>query len=183
MGRLRNNSRGFTIIELMTAVIILAILSTVAVVSYKKYLRRGKNMEAIYFLSDIGIKQTTYFSIHGQFVDTSSSPSTFDEGDFFPTPITNGDKPWGLTCPADKMTYPGWCGLGARPSTANVNYQYVTVGWEPGVTTAPPARYIKDPNRHWWFAVARGDLDGNGVYSTFILSSEVTEVYYFNEVE
>lgn len=173
---------GFTIIELMVTVTILAILSTVAVVSYKRYLRRGKNMEAIYFLSDIGMKQSTYFGAYGQYVDTSATANSFDDDDFYPTSIAYGNKAWGIVCPDNKDSYPGWCALGARPGSSMVNYQYVTVGWAPG-DSDPSDLYIKEPARQWWFAVARGDLDGNSRYSTFILTSEISEVYYFDEME
>ncbi len=170
-------------IELMVVVTILVVLSLVAVVSYKKYIRRGKNMEAIYMLGDIGMKQATYFGMYGQYVDTRSGPSAFGDGDYYPAgSIANGDKPWSILCPDHQSSYPGWCALGSRPSSATVNYQYVTVGWAPG-DPSPPTIYIKNPERHWWYAVARGDLDGNGVHSRFIMSSEVSEVYYYNEIE
>jgi prepilin-type N-terminal cleavage/methylation domain-containing protein len=173
---------GFTLIELMITVTILAVLSTVAVVSYKRYLARGKNMEAIYFLADIGMKQSTYFSVYGQYVDTSDDGESFVDDDFYPGDVANGNKPWEIKCPDNKATYPGWCALGARPGAAEVNYQYVTVGWAPG-DGDPPSAYITDPQRQWWYAVARGDLDGDGTMSTFILSSEISEVFYFDEME
>jgi prepilin-type N-terminal cleavage/methylation domain-containing protein len=180
---MRTTSRaGFTLVELMVTVTILAILSTVAVVSYSRYLARGKNMEAIYFLADIGMKQSTYFSVYGQYVDTSEAANSFDDDDFYPTDVAHGNKPWEILCPDNKATYPGWCALGARPGSATVNYQFVTVGWAPG-DADPPSAYITDPQRQWWYAVARGDLDGDGTMSTFILSSEISEVFYFDEME
>ena len=45
--RLRNNRKGFTLIELMIVVAILAILAVVAVPAFIKYMRRAKTTEAI----------------------------------------------------------------------------------------------------------------------------------------
>lgn len=177
----RQRDRGFTIVELMAVVTIMAVLTTVAVVSYKKYIRRGKTMEAVNFLSDIGMKQATYFSVYGQYVDTTNSGNSYTSSDFYPATITKGDKPWDIECPDDASSYPGWCALGARPNSPTVNFQFLTVGWAPG--DAEPTTWIQDTKRQWWYAVARGDLDGNGVYSTFVLTSEVNSVMYFNENE
>ena len=44
------SSEGFTLIELMVAVVIVAVLATVAVVSMKKYSQRARTQEAINFL-------------------------------------------------------------------------------------------------------------------------------------
>jgi len=173
---------GFTLVELMIGVVILAILSVVATVAYKKYIRKARSTEAITFLSDIKLKQETYFQTYGQYVDTSSSPSSFTNSDLYPSPIGGGNRDWGIQCPQDKGAHPGWCSLGARPTAEEVNYQYVTVGWQID-DPDPPATYIKDPERRWWFAEARGDLDENGIFSTFRLSWELVEVNFWNENE
>jgi prepilin-type N-terminal cleavage/methylation domain-containing protein len=179
--RSSRRKRGFTLIELMAVVTILAVLSTVAVVSYKKYLRKGKTMEAVTFLSDIGMKQATYFSVYGQYVDTSNSDSSYTTSDFYPSSISGGDKLWDIECPDDASSYPGWCALGANPNSSKVNFQFVTVGWASG--DSAPSQWIKDEERPWWMAIARGDLDNNSKYSTFVLTSEESKVFFFNENE
>jgi len=174
---------GFTLVELMVTVVILAILSVVAGISYKKYMRKARTTEAITFLSDIKMKQETYYQTYGQYVDTSASESAHSDSDFHPTVISGGDRKWEISCPQDANSYPGWCALGSRPTGGTTNYQYVTVGWAPE-DPEPSNVYIKDPERRWWYAVAHGDLDtASANKSTFILTSEVTEVYYFNENE
>jgi len=176
-------SQGFTLIELMVTVTIIMILSTVAVISYKRVMYKARMGEAIAVLADIKMKQVTYFSLYGQYVDTSANQASFAESDFYPQPIGGGGKTWGIRCPDDQSSYPGWCGLGVRPANVNdVNFQFVTVGWAPG-DPDPPANFIQDPDRHWWFAVARGDLDNNGIFSTFILTSEIAEAIFQNETE
>ena len=177
-----HKSKGFTLVELMIAVVVLAILSVVAGVSYSKYIRKARTTEAITFLSDIKMKQESYFQTYGHYVDTSSSEASHGTSDFYPSPINGGDKKWEIKCPDDLPAYPGWCSLGSRPTSETVNYQYVTVGWQAG-DAEPSATYIKNPERRWWYAEARGDLDENNIYSTFRLSSELTEVIFFNENE
>lgn len=181
----RSNS-GFTLVELMVAVVVLAILSVVAMVSYNKYIRKARTTEAITFLSDIKMKQETYFQTYGLYVGTSSSDNSFTTGDFYPkTKNSDGYYKWEMKCPEDKGSYPGWCALGSRPTAEEGSYQYVTVGWQPKdpPVAAPDTRHIRDATRRWWFAEARGDLDSNNVYATFRLSSELTQVVFWNENE
>jgi len=182
---------GFSIIELMAVVTILAVLTMAAVVSYRKYSMRGKNMEAIHMLSEIGMKQALHFSLYGEYVD--SFPCTpdnqqFSNSSFYPETIGEGPQEWEISCPDDADTYPGWCALGIRPS-GEVQYQYVTGGWAPGDAIAPINIPSDGPNgsapmlladamtTQWWYAVARGDLDQNGLYKTFVFTSEVNEVF------
>lgn len=171
---------GFSIIELMAVVTILAVLSMAAVMGYRRYILRGKSMEALHMLADIGMKQAMYFSLYGQYVDTSNSnPAGHINSDFYPADIGGGGKDWSISCPDLSGSNPaeGWCALGFRPSSGKVNFQYVTVGWAAGEGGTPSTTYILDPTRQWWYAVARGDLDNNGLYSTFVFSSEVSEIW------
>jgi len=163
---------GFSLIELMAVVTILAVLSMAAVMGYRRYIMRGKSMEALHMLADIGMKQAMYFSLYGQYVSTET---------FYPDPIGGGDKDWSISCPVTPGDDPaeGWCALGFRPSSDKVNYQYITKGWATGVAD-PPATYILDPSRQWWYAIAQGDLDNNGLYSTFVFSSEVSAIWSIN---
>lgn len=180
------SSRGFTLVELMVAVAVLAILSVIATVSYSKYIRKARTTEAITFLADIKMKQETYHQTYGMYVKTSSADNAISDADFYPkTKNSDGYYKWEMKCPEDKGSYPGWCALGSRPTAEEGNYQYVTVGWQPQdpPVAAPDGKYIKDGTRRWWFAEARGDLDENNVYSTFRLSSELTQVVFWNENE
>ncbi|MFZ2651488.1 MAG: prepilin-type N-terminal cleavage/methylation domain-containing protein [Burkholderiaceae bacterium] len=53
--------RGFTLIELMITIAIVAILSAVAIPAYSDYVRRGQLPEAFTNLSDYRVKMEQYF--------------------------------------------------------------------------------------------------------------------------
>ncbi len=155
---------GFTLIELMFVVVILAVLSSVAVFSYGAYVRQARIQEALGFLGSIRVRQEMYFSTYSQYVDTSPQDSVF-----FPTEIYNGgdcNQPsdFSLSCPGDAATQPGWCALGVYPVSGGDNFfQYLSVGWAPGDNPSDCALnktsvcLVPDESRPWWIAVARGD--------------------------
>jgi len=185
--------RGFTLVEMMVTIAIIAILSVVATVGYKRYIHKARVSEATAFLASIKMKQETYFQTYGQYVDTTQNLPAWQHGnsDIYPS-LTSLDSPvemsWAIDCPDDQDSYPGWCALGARPTAAGTTgnpttyFQYVTVGWAPDDGT-PPQQYIKDPDRRWWYAVAHSDMDRDGILSTFILTSEITTPHMFNETD
>ena len=59
--KISNRARGFTLIELMIAVAIVAILSAVGYPSYVDYIRRGQLPEAFAAMSDYRVKMEQYF--------------------------------------------------------------------------------------------------------------------------
>ena len=62
-------SRGFTLIELMIAVAIVAILAAIAIPSYTEYVRRGRVTEAFAALSGMRVKMEQYFQDNRTYAD------------------------------------------------------------------------------------------------------------------
>ena len=61
-------SRGFTLIELMIVIGIVAILAAIAIPSYTDYVRRGRITEAISTLAGMRVKMEQYFQDNRSYV-------------------------------------------------------------------------------------------------------------------
>lgn len=70
-------SRGFTMVELIIVIVIVAILSIVAVPVYRSYVRRAMTTEASALLGAINKAQKIYFAEYGGFYTTPLT--SFDE--------------------------------------------------------------------------------------------------------
>ncbi len=63
----RPGTRGFTLIEVMITVAIVAILAAVALPSYNDYIRRGQLPEAFAGMSDLRVKMEQYYQDNRQY--------------------------------------------------------------------------------------------------------------------
>jgi type IV pilus assembly protein PilA len=170
--------RGFTLIELMIVVAILGVLSSIAIVSFRKYTRRARTTEAYNMLGMIRMRQEAYRSEFSQYANVSGSIASM-----WPATVGVTAQDWYSGVPA------GWTQLGVRP-TGQVYYQYATIAGlppaVPSVAGAAPADlgYSTLPSQDaWWVAHAKGDLDGDGVQSLFETASFTNSVYAEREVE
>lgn len=78
-------SAGFTLIELMIAVAIVAVLAAVAMPSYQNYARRGQLSEAFTALSDMRVKMEQHYQdnkFYGATNATTSCPALPGHGAF-----------------------------------------------------------------------------------------------------
>lgn len=70
--------RGFTLIELMIVVLVIAVLAGIALSGYQKQVRKSRRAEARQAVSDIGMRQEKYRSNNSTYgtCDQVTSPST-----------------------------------------------------------------------------------------------------------
>src|SRR5215470_6535239 len=70
--RPRNQERGFTLIELMTVVVIVGVLATLGLVAYRKFITSSKTSEAIYMVGSIRAAEESYRAETLRYLDVSS---------------------------------------------------------------------------------------------------------------
>lgn len=106
----QNKTQGFTLIELMIAVVVVAILAAVAVPSYQEYIRKGKRSDGRAMLFDLASKQERFYTQFSSYSGTLVRP----------TPCSGAA-----------------CGLGLIDNTSPENYYTVTLTATPaGCSTA-----------------------------------------------
>jgi len=69
-------AKGFTLIEVMIVVVIVAILAAVALPAYREYILRGKITEATSLLSDLRLRAEKFFGDNRTYVDFIATPLT-----------------------------------------------------------------------------------------------------------
>lgn len=96
---------GFSLIELMTVVVIIGILASIGMPAYKDYVANAKLSEAYTFIDSIGKNEITFFAEYNEFHDLAPSPGL--------------DKPMVFT------NNTGWNNIGFPiPIGTNVNFTY-----------------------------------------------------------
>lgn len=112
----RLRSRGFTLIEVMITVAIIAILATVALPAYSDYLRRGQTPEAFTYLADYRIKLEQYYQDNRSYGNAGGT--TCANG--------TGAPSWNTFAPAEAKYFTFTCALGS--GTDNQTYTLTATG-------------------------------------------------------
>jgi type IV pilus assembly protein PilE len=87
---------GFTIIELMIVVVVIAVLSAIALPSYTDYITRSKFAEAYAHLADLRVKMEQYYLDNRRYsTNTAGGTCGIPGGN---TPTTQGTKYFDFTC-------------------------------------------------------------------------------------
>jgi prepilin-type N-terminal cleavage/methylation domain-containing protein len=174
-----SKERGFTLIELMTVVVIVGVLAMIGLVAYRKFILSSKTSEAIYMVGSIRSAQEGYRAETLGYLDVSAAFAHY-----YPTDAPDNHKTaWG-GAGYDKDN---WMQLGARPD-GPVYYGYKCAAGGAGATpptltglaTPPTWAATTGP---WYVILAKGDVDANGTPSYVAGSSFTGEIYVENEGE
>jgi len=89
--RVRRHSRGFTLIELMIAVTVVAILTAIALPSYQNSIRKSRRPDAKTALLDLASRQERYFTLNNVYTDGVTVPNSL--GYALPANLGNAGNP------------------------------------------------------------------------------------------
>jgi type IV pilus assembly protein PilE len=81
-----HRQRGFTLIEVMVTVAIVAILAAIAVPSYAEYVRRARITEAVSRLADMHVKMERYFQDNRSYNPAAPAIAPCNAGTVAPLP-------------------------------------------------------------------------------------------------
>ena len=150
---LRKRSKGFTLIELMIVVAIIAILAAIAIPQYRKFQYKAKTAEAKTNLGAIKTCEEAYAAEHDEYVLSAASPDS----------IPGSTK-------ADWKTGHGFDSIGFAPAS-KVYYQYAVGTSSLTAGTDGSTNAVSDGTVDIYM-FAQGNLDGKSGLSQFECTDE-----------
>jgi prepilin-type N-terminal cleavage/methylation domain-containing protein len=124
--------RGFTLIEMLTVVAIIAVLAAVSIGAYRKYSDSGRAAEAMAMIGEFRTKEAAYYTEYNQYLSTGVADAALT--DLYP--VVGGScaepcskqlaaKPW-TTAPLSN-----WQTLGVAPTRNALYCGYVVAAGTP----------------------------------------------------
>jgi prepilin-type N-terminal cleavage/methylation domain-containing protein len=162
---IRRRRDGFTLVELAVVVTIVAVLSVIALVGYRKYMLNSKITEAQSMIGGIKIAQEDHRSEKGVYANIGST-------NYCPSGAGVADKKWGWDpgCNGGTNT---WSLLPVHVE-GPVQFAYITTAGSGAFTAPPDSAFVTwgtPAVANWSTVVAKCDLDPGGNYTVLVGSS------------
>ncbi len=163
--------RGFTLVELMIAVVIMGTLATLAVYGVMGAVRKSHLHEPIRMVGAIKAAQEAYRSETGVYLDVCAG----DLSKIYPftkATLGNGVAAWAPTA----ATEPLWAALGVD-ATGGMRFGYATIAGNGTQSLQKPDEYKGDFTAPvtspplWYQVQSTGDLNQDGLYTVVYGSS------------
>jgi prepilin-type N-terminal cleavage/methylation domain-containing protein len=138
----RRRARGFSLIELMLVVVMIAVLASLSIPYYYRFSARAQKAEIGLVVGHMRTAFTNYYQSNGRFPAVPSGGATSSYNPTYPGPIPVGQMAAWVT------TDPDWADVASPDGAVRLRYQY-------GV----------DPTGQTLVLSAIGDFQGVGAYS------------------
>jgi type IV pilus assembly protein PilA len=182
----QRREQGFTLIELMIVVVIVAVLATLAVVGYRKLVTSSHVSEAQGMVQGIREAQEAYHAETQQYANLSPTIATY-----YPA-ATPGRfvTAWGGACASQCNAGMDWNMLPLHVD-APVLFGYATTAGQANTNPNPPTvtangatiTFPAPAPTDWYVIGSAGDSDGNSVFCNVYGSSFTNQVFVNQEGE
>jgi prepilin-type N-terminal cleavage/methylation domain-containing protein len=178
----RRRARGFTLVELMTVVVMVGILAAIGISLFRKWVYHSRSVEAVGMIESIRVAQERWRAENGMYLDVSSSLST-------PYPMASPGRTLYDWNQVGGDQYARWRLLNPTVS-GPVMFGYSTKAGPPFSAMAipdcndkPTWPAVNQTLEPWYVIQAVGDTNADGIKSYYVAASLNGEIYRENEGE
>ncbi|MES1207039.1 MAG: prepilin-type N-terminal cleavage/methylation domain-containing protein [Pseudomonadota bacterium] len=195
---MRSSRAGFTLVELMIVVVIIAILAALGTVGFRRWIARARTTEAVAMLAEMNSKEQTYRMEFGTFLPlradgNTASPSPDEAAAAFYPISPNAASFESVRTPvsvANNAAWPaGWKAIGVSPRDTVLYCTYLTNAGAAAEAVPPGAPYgtalVAGVAAPWFYGLAACNMNGPSGYpsdvTVFGISSTSPALKAFNE--
>ncbi len=175
----RRSSRGFTLVELMTVVLITGVLAAIGVVLVQKHVVQARANQALVGLQAIRVGEEGYRAHYGQYLDCSPA-----DAQWYPVDAPTRTKYDWRTSRSD---WACWKQLGVMRLGGTAFGYKVNAGRPgdpyPNYATTTQLSYPTPAPDLWYVIQYKGNVDGDDKFSYGVTSSYSTDVYFQDQLE